>query len=134
MSPGSGEQLARALAAKDRDALRAVLADRVDFRGLTPGRHWEATTGDEVAAVFVGAWFEPGDEIVELLDVSHGAVGDRRHLSYRLRGRNDGGPFVVEQQAYYTENGEGIDWLRVLCSGFRPDSADQAQPGGASGR
>jgi hypothetical protein len=30
------------------------------------------------------------------------------------------GPFVVEQQAYYTDRSGQITWMRVLCSGFRP--------------
>jgi len=30
------------------------------------------------------------------------------------------GPFIVEQQAYYTERDRRITWMRVLCSGFRP--------------
>jgi hypothetical protein len=28
--------------------------------------------------------------------------------------------FVVEQQAYTTEKDGRINWMRVLCSGFRP--------------
>jgi hypothetical protein len=40
--------------------------------------------------------------------------------AYRFRGRSAGEPFVVEQQAYYTEQGGKINWMRVLCSGFRP--------------
>ncbi len=33
----AGERFARALAAKDSAALRAVLADAIDFQALTPG-------------------------------------------------------------------------------------------------
>ena len=29
-------------------------------------------------------------------------------------------PFVIEQQIYYTERGGRIDWMRMMCSGFRP--------------
>ena len=42
----AGERFARALAAKDPGALRALLADQVDFQALTPGRHWQASTGE----------------------------------------------------------------------------------------
>ena len=38
-----GEDFARAVAAKDRDAFGRLLAADVDFKGLTPGRAWEAT-------------------------------------------------------------------------------------------
>ncbi|HTU28873.1 MAG TPA: hypothetical protein VMF07_05805 [Solirubrobacteraceae bacterium] len=41
-------------------------------------------------------------------------------MSYRFRGVNPDGPFVIEQQAHYTESDGRITWMRVLCSGFRP--------------
>ena len=60
-----GEAFARALAAKDGAALRAVLADPIDFAALTPGRHWPAAAPDEVVnEIILGKWFGPGDEIV----------------------------------------------------------------------
>ena len=118
MNPGA--RFAHALAAKDVAGLRAVLADDVDFRGLTPGRFWEATTAGEVVdKIVLGAWFEPSDDIKELCEVTEGGgVADRSHVAYRLRVRNGGGEFLVEQQAYYTAEDGRITWLRVLCSGF----------------
>ncbi len=47
-------------------------------------------------------------------------MADRQTVSYRFRGHNDDGPFLVEQQAYLTEEDGRIAWMRVLCSGFRP--------------
>src|ERR1700745_4348663 len=47
-SSPAGERFARALAAKDTAALRAVLADPIDFQALTPGRHWQASAPGEV--------------------------------------------------------------------------------------
>jgi hypothetical protein len=41
-------------------------------------------------------------------------------VSYRFRGHNADGPFVAEQHAYYTERDAHINYMRVLCSGFRP--------------
>ena len=89
-----GEDFARAVAAKDRDAFGRLLAADVDFKGLTPGRAWEATGPAAVAAVFFDSWFEPGDTIEALVDVTTGAdVADTRHVSYRLDLVNDaGGP------------------------------------------
>ena len=40
-----GTQFVDALAARDRERLRALLHPQVDFRGLTPNRFWEATEG-----------------------------------------------------------------------------------------
>jgi hypothetical protein len=115
-----GARLAHAIAAKDESALRALLADDVDFRGLTPGRTWEGTGPDEVVRTVLGSWFEPHDEIERVVDVSErDDVADTSHVSYRFDLRTSGGSFVAEQQAYY-RGGETIEHLRVMCSGFRP--------------
>ena len=121
----AGEEFVRALAGKDGAALRAVLADPIDFAALTPGRHWTAATPDEIVVeIILGKWFGPGDEIVEVESTSGGSLPDREHLSYRLRVRRDSQDYLVEQQAYYNTapgpaGGEQISWLRVLCSGYR---------------
>lgn len=117
----TGERFARALAAKDGTALRALLAEDVDFRGMTPNRYWDATGAGAVIDILLGAWFEPDDRIEELISVGGtGGVADREHVVYRLRGRNATGEFLVEQQMYYTAAAGRIAWMRVLCSGFRP--------------
>lgn len=124
MAPGEallGERFARALAAKDAGTLGAILGDSVDFRGMTPGRFWRASAPHEVLDVLLGHWFEPEDHIVELCSVSEGRVADREHVAYRLRVRSGDRPFLVEQQAYFMAEAGRITWMRVLCSGFRPD-------------
>ena len=114
-----GEQFARAMAAKDFDRAVALLDPHVDFRGLTPNRTWQGSDGEEVREI-LGQWLEDSDTIEELTAVETGSFADRARVSYSLRGRNEEGPFVVEQQAYFTEREGRIDWMRVLCSGFRP--------------
>ena len=115
-----GVRFAQALAAKDGDALLGLLTDPIDFQGLTPGRHWQTDGARSlVEDVLLGAWFTPADHIDQLLDVGVGAVGDRRHLSYRFALRNSEGAFTVEQQVYFLLEGAKISWMRVLCSGFR---------------
>jgi hypothetical protein len=117
----AGERFAGALAAKDAAALRATLADPIDFQALTPGRHWQASTpGEVVDGIVLGAWFDAGDDITGLESVSTGQLPGREHVSYLLRVRNDDGDHLVEQQAYYNADGGGITWMRVLCSGYRP--------------
>ncbi len=116
-----GERFARALAAKDREALLSVLAPTVDFRGLTPNNPWQATSAEAlVDDILLGAWFEPTDAIDELEAVENDGIADRERVAYRLRGHNPDGPFIVEQQAYLATEGGQINWLRILCSGFRP--------------
>ena len=120
MDSGIGERFAKALAAKDRPALLDVLDPQLDFRGLTPAKFWEASSAETlVDDIVLGAWFEPDDHIRSLEAVQTGSVVDRPHVSYRLRIDNPDGAFVVEQQAYYGVEGDRINWLRILCSGYR---------------
>ena len=65
-------------------------------------------------------WFEESDVVEEVLAVETGGVADRERVAYRFAGMNPDGPFVVEQQAYYTQRDGRIDWMRVLCSGYCP--------------
>lgn len=115
-----GRDFAAALADKDFERAALLLDPEVDFRGLTPNRAWEASSADEVVSEVLNRWFEESDHVEELVEVESGAVADRQRVSYLLRGHNDDGPFIVEQQAYFTEKDGRIDWLRVLCSGMRP--------------
>jgi hypothetical protein len=58
MMAAAGERFARALAAKDDVALSALLAERIDFQALTPGRHWQAASPrDVVEEIILGRWF-----------------------------------------------------------------------------
>jgi hypothetical protein len=43
-----GPRFVAALAAKDTDGLVALFASEVDFRGMTPGRFWEADPRSEL--------------------------------------------------------------------------------------
>jgi hypothetical protein len=119
-SATEGELFARALAAQDSPALRAMLASSVDFAALTPGRHWTASSAAEVDEIVLGQWFGPGRRILSLCSVSSDEVADCRRVGYRLLVQRDGVDHLVEQQAFYTVRGGVIDWLRVLCSGYRP--------------
>jgi hypothetical protein len=120
MTDTLGTRLAHAIAAKDETALRGLLADDVDFKGLTPGRVWEGTGPEDVIETLFGSWFEDSDRIERLVDVADGDdVADTARVSYRLDLTNADGAFVAEQQVYY--RGEAtIEHLRIMCSGFRP--------------
>ena len=118
---GLAHRFTAALAARDAVALRSLFGREVDFRGLTPGRVWEASTPDTlIDDVILGSWFEPGDVIQRIESVQHGRVGTRTRIGYRLRVQNASGTFTVEQQAFLDLVDGKITWLRVLCSGFVP--------------
>ncbi len=116
-----GQRFAEGIFKRDRSALLAVLADELDFRGLTPGRSWKATSSTAaIDDIVLGHWFVETD-VLETIDLTTSFVNDRHHVSYRFSGHNPDGPFVVEQQAYFdTANGH-IAFMRVLCSGFRSE-------------
>jgi hypothetical protein len=116
----AGERFAAALAAQDSAGRRATLADEIDFQALTPGAHWQAAAGQEVADdIVLGRWFAPDRRIRELCSVTTGHVADCEHVAYRLRVHMGGRDYLVEQQAYYRADNGQISWLRVLCSGYR---------------
>ncbi len=119
--PSPGREFAEALAVKDFERARALLDPEVDFRALTPTRHWKATDADGVVGGILPAWLEPSDHVEGLVALAEDTFADRERVAYSVRGHNDDGPFVFEQVAYYTARDGRIDWMRVLCSGFRPE-------------
>jgi hypothetical protein len=122
-------RFAAALAARDADGLRSLFGGELDFRGLTPGRVWEASTPDAlVNNVILGAWFEPGDVIDQIEAVQAGQVGSRTRAGYRFGVTNASGSYTVEQQAFLDLTDGKITWLCVLCSGFIPITAAGPRP------
>jgi hypothetical protein len=116
-----GERFARAIAAKDAAMLGELLGSEIDFRAMTPGRIWEASSPAEVVDdVIFGHWFEPTDRIEAIEAIENDVVVDRERVGYRFRVVNDEGEFVVEQQAYLGVEDDSIAWLRIMCSGYRP--------------
>jgi hypothetical protein len=133
MTETAGEQFVRAFTARDRIGLSGLLADSIDFRGLTPGRYWEGTTSREVVdEILLGHWLDDTDHVTEVISVATGRVADREHVAYRFRLENAGVSYIAEQQAYYMVSGGKIDWLRMLCSGTRPDPDAASGSGGSS--
>lgn len=115
-----GRAFAEALVRKDWDAVEALLHPAIDFRGMTPGRVWEAATPAEVVTDVLRHWIGDDDVIDEVLRLESTAFADRRHVGYRVRGHNPDGSFVFEDHAHLEERDGRIGWLRVMCSGFRP--------------
>jgi hypothetical protein len=109
-----GESFAQAVAAKDHDAVRALLHPELDFQAMTPRKVWD---GDVVDAL--KTWFDDGDVIEGVEQVQTDAFADRERVGYRLRVRNDDGLHLVEQQAYLGEDDGKISWLRIMCAGYR---------------
>jgi hypothetical protein len=124
-----GAAFAQALAEKDTERLRGLLAPQVDFQAMTPRKTWQAEDPEGVLEIVFGHWFEDDDQIDSLEQLDTDAFADRQRVGYRLGVSNPEGRFLVEQQAYLSEGedgGEGsgqIAWMRVLCAGYRPVAA-----------
>jgi len=115
-----GSRFVTAIAEKDTQALRDLLAHNIDFKALTPKRFWEGANPDDVLDAVFGHWFEESDHIEEVVHSDQGEdVGDIKRIGYRFRITNEDGPHLVEQQAYYAEYDDKILYLRVVCSGYR---------------
>jgi hypothetical protein len=115
-----GSSFARALAEKDSEALLGLFDPQVDFRALTPKRSWEAADPQQVLGIVFGHWFEDSDRIEALESVETDSFADRERVGYRFSVSNPEGRFLVEQQAYLSTRDGRIDWMRVVCSGYRP--------------
>lgn len=114
-----------ALANRDFDRLTATLGSNIRFRALLPPGPMEWQGPEAVTEAF-RSWFGEPTEF-ELVDGTVGEVGQRLHLSWRLRvrpapfGMGDGW-HVIEQQAY-ADAMDSIASLELLCSGFQPEPA-----------
>src|SRR5215211_395019 len=115
-----GAQFATAFTEKDFERAGELLHPDIDFRALTPSRFWEASSPEQVTSEILPRWLEPQDDVQSLDSLESERVADRERVGYRFTVTNPDGRFVVEQQAYVSERDGKIDWMRVVCSGFRP--------------
>ncbi len=120
MVASMGERFARAIASKDAEQLAELFSPEIDFRGLTPGRVWESSSSTALAQVILGQWFEDNDEIEAIERLETSSIVDTERVGYRFAIKNPDGRFLVEQQAYLRTTEDQIDYLRILCSGYRP--------------
>jgi hypothetical protein len=120
-----GATLVAALAERDFGRLAGVLAPDVHMRALIPPGPVEAS-GAEAAAAKYASWFGRFDE-VRLVRSDIYEVGDRLHVSYRLRVKEpDVAWKIVEQHLFCALDDGRIASLDLLCSGFRPDGGRSA--------
>lgn len=118
MADGAVDRFVDAATAGDDDAIRAVLAPDVRLRALLPGGAVERH-GVEAAVAEVCEWFGGAVDVIERATE---AVGDRLRVSYRLRRGAD----VMEQHGFLDVADGVVETLDLVCSGWRPESQQQA--------
>jgi hypothetical protein len=116
-----GTAFAKALSTKDFDRVRGLLDPGLSFRAATPNRSWEAASADDFVDRVLPLWFEAEDEIRSVEQIESESFADRERVGYRFAVTNPEGRFLVGQQAFIGLGPDGrINWLRIVCSGFRP--------------
>jgi hypothetical protein len=122
MSTQVGQRFARAVAARDAESLRILMAPDVDFRALTPSRVWQHGDANAVIDdVILGTWLSAERSVTEIVDVDCAEIGPVCRVGYRFVVRFPDGDHLIEQQAYFKTEGDRISWLHILCSGFVRD-------------
>ncbi len=108
-----------ALAARDTDRLRALVAVDVQLRALVPSGFRESV-GAEAVLARMQSWFaEPERLDVLTKEVLH--VADRLRVHYRFGERyGEGDSEIIEQDAYCEVANGRIVALDLLCSGHLP--------------
>jgi hypothetical protein len=119
-----GDEFVAALVDGDGPGLAGTLAEDVQMRALIPPGPIEVLGAEAVAGKF-SVWFGSAEQ-VELVRSDSQAVADRLHVSYRLRVKRPGDQWkVVEQHLLCAHDGGRICAVDLVCTGFRPDDANQ---------
>ena len=115
-----GHEIVAAIEHRDWARLAACLADDVIFRAVVPNREkpFRDHVGPDAACAQIARWFDDAD-VHRLLDSSVYLVGDRLHVGYRVRCREDGQWYLVEQHLFATMDGGKAIYVNLVCSGFR---------------
>ena len=117
--PAVGYRVLRALLARDFGAFATCFDEHVRFRALLPPGPREVNGAVEAAGCFRD-WYGAADRL-ELLGGGVDPVGQRAHLSWRLRVHEPGRRRLIEQQAFATVRDDRIVALDLVCSGFQPE-------------
>jgi hypothetical protein len=116
-----GQTFLAALSRRDYDELERYFEPDARFRALVPSGLKEGS-GPQEAVGWLRRWFGDAD-VFDVQRTELDWVCDRLHISYRLRVREEGLWYLVEQQAYCVVGDEKLKIMSLLCSGFRPESA-----------
>ncbi len=124
-----GRRFVDAIVAADFGALERLLAEDVRFRALVPRASRDASSAREACELLEGWFGETEDRSLVRSDVE--TVADRLHVAYRLRLRENGAWYLVEQQLFALQRGGRLVDVALVCSGFRPIAAPIAAPAAA---
>ena len=102
-----GREVVAAVEGRDWARLAACMSEDVVFRAVIPNetKPFREHLGPDAASAQIARWFDDGD-IHELLESGVDVVADRLHVRYRIRNREDGTWYLVEQHMFATLAGD----------------------------
>lgn len=110
--------IAAAIAARDLEALRAILADDAHLRALLPGGLSERSGVAEIEAE-IQTWFD-GLEGVSVLEASAEELPRRLWVSYTLELAKGDDRWLMAQSAFCKVRDGRVTAIDLVCSGYRP--------------
>lgn len=115
-----GREIVTAVEGRDWPRLAACLSEDVTFRAVIDNetRPFREHSGPDATSAQIARWFDDGD-IHELVGSDVDVMADRLHVRYRVRNRESGQWFLVEQHLFATLSADRISRIELLCSGFR---------------
>lgn len=116
-----GQRVLDALERRDMAALTDCLDPDVRLHVLLPSGVRERSGQAAAVDTFAG-WFADPADTIDVVQSSLEVLGDRLALSWRIRVASPGGADLVEQHLYATAGNRGLATLRLLCSGFLPET------------
>ncbi len=122
MATALGEQLIRSLVDGDFTSAQTLVANSIEFKGLTPYGLFEADNSDDAFAI-LQEWFTPAESVESLVT---GSIFDRQKMNYVVACRNpeNNTEFIFEQGAFYDVSEGKITHLHLVCSGDRSPSVN----------
>ncbi len=116
-----GEQIVMCIRERDFERLACSFHPNVTSRLLIPSG---LVTPIDISTLMsrFQQWFGDAD-LFDMEDTQITRISDRLHVGYRLRLREEGLWYSVEQQTYSHLEGGIITRFDLLCSGFRLDNA-----------
>ncbi len=116
-----GRAFVDCVARRDFNGLQTLFADDLRFRALIPRSDPEARSAHDARTIMEG-WYRDSDR-TELLGSTVEMVVDRLQIAYRVRGRENGAWYVVEQHITASVDDSRLTDVALVCSGFRPIEA-----------
>lgn len=121
-----GRPFVDALGVRDFSRLQRLFHPTIRFRALVPPGLRTAEDADK-AVEHLRQWFGDSDRF-DILASSADHVGTRERVSYRIRLRELGVWYTVEQVAFVDVRESRIESIDLLCSGFLRETQEIKVP------